>query len=224
MNPFAVIGPGIAGQKETQVSATDVLPTTENLLPKDSLCYLNVDAPMPYLRCGTPVKHFQALRQAVINGAGFDFLAKCGDMMRARNARPTKIGVAFNSRHKDGEAFDYNQEDNRVLLVREYDAGHLYWRTYLRCEMQDGTQGFKADLSTDNSGLVSAYVFDFTAAAEKLGWERIPAQSGWAYEPSNKEFWHYQLREDLSFDQAITQSTSTPPTEIRAVPNGSRLR
>ena len=126
-------------------------------------------------------------------------------MMRPRNARSTKIGVAFKSRHKSGEAFDYNQEDYRVLLVREYKAGQLYWRTYLLCEVQDGSQGIKAELSTDNFGFVSAYVFDFTAAAETLGWERIPAQPGWIYEPSNKEFWHYQLREDLSYDQAMSK-------------------
>jgi len=163
------------------------------------LCYVDVDAPSPYLRCGTPAKHFRALRQVVIDGAGFDFLAKCGDMMRPKNAKSSKIGVAFRSRHKSGEAFDYNQEDYRALLVREYKAGHVYWRTYLRCEKQDGSLGVKADLYTDNTGFVSAYVFDFTAAAEGLGWERIPAQRRWMYQPSKKEFWHYQMREDLSF-------------------------
>lgn len=103
------------------------------------------------------------------------------------------------------EAFDYNQEDSRLLLVREHRGDQVYWRTYLRCEKQDGTLGVKADLQTDNSGLVSAYVFDFTAAAESLGWERIPARAGWLYEPSNKEFWHYQMREDSSLDAAMSK-------------------
>jgi hypothetical protein len=204
INPGAAIGPGIAGQVETDVSTTEVLPAEENQLLKGGLCYLEVNAPLPYLRCGTPTEHFQALRQVVIDGAGFDFLATCGDMMRPRNAKPIKTGVVFRSRHKSGEAFDYNQEDDRVLLVREYEAGRVYWRTYLRCEKQDGTLGVKADLDTDNSGFVSVYVFDFTAAAENLGWERIPAQPGWMYEPSSKEFWHYQMSEDLSFDQAMS--------------------
>lgn len=165
------------------------------------LCYVNVDTTLPYLRCGSPANRFQALRQVVIDGAGFDFLSRCGDMMRPKNAKPLKNGVAFRSRHKIGEAFDYNQEDYRVLLVRESKGGQMYWRTYLRCEKQDGTLGIKANLYTDNAGFVSAYVFDFTAAAEGIGWERIPAQQGWMREPSNREFWHYQLRRDLSFDQ-----------------------
>ena len=153
---------------------------------------MRVDAPSPYLLCGTPAEDFETLRQVIIVVAGFDFLAKCGDMMRPRNARSSKIGVSFRSRHKSGEAFDYNQEDHRVLIVREYKSGSIYWRTFLLCDKQDGTLGEKANLQTDNAGFVSAYVFDFTAAAEILGWERIPAQRGWMYEPSNKEYWHYQ--------------------------------
>jgi hypothetical protein len=91
-----------------------------------------------------------------------------------------------------------------VLLVREPRAGRTYWRTYLRCERQDGTMGFKADLRTDNAGPVSAYVFDFTAAAERLGWRRIPAKGGWGRAPSKKESWHYEMTGDGSFRQAVT--------------------
>ena len=154
---------------------------------------LDVAAPLPYLQRDA-VNSFNALRKAVIVGAGFDFLAKCGDMLRAGNGKPSKIGTVPNSRHKRGEAFDYNQEDPNVLLVRESEGGRLRWRTYLLCEKQNGSQGIKTDLHTDNAGYVSAYVFDFTAAAEKLGWERIFPQPGWTNQPIKKEFWHYQLR------------------------------
>jgi hypothetical protein len=68
------------------------------------------------------------------------------------------------------------------------------WRTYLLCKSQDGRKCAKADLHTDNAGFVSAYVFDFTAAAEHFGWERIYAHAGWTREPTKKEFWHYQLQ------------------------------
>jgi hypothetical protein len=86
-------------------------------------------------------------------------------------------------------AFDYNQEDSRVLLVREYGEKGLQWRTYLLCESQDGRLGTKARLYTDNAGLVSAYVYDFTHAAEQFGWERIYAQQGRSKGPTKKEFW-----------------------------------
>lgn len=209
MNPWAAMSPGIAQNGLTPSVLPNSLPN-ETEQPVGALCHINIDAPMPYLRCGSTIEHFQALRQAVIEGAGFDFLAKCGDMLRAKNATSLKTGVAFRSRHKTGEAFDYNQEDERVLLVREYLDGHVYWRTYLRCEKQDGSLGVKADLLTDNVGLVSAYVFDFTAAAHELGWERIPALRGWMDEASNKEFWHYQINDDLSSSRPALASESFP--------------
>lgn len=167
---------------------------------EDVFCRVGVKAPMPFLRCDSPVKQFDKLRRAVVAGAGFDFLATCGDMMRNKNARSSKPGVADNSRHKSGQAFDYNQEDGRVAIVREYTEGRTYWRTYLRCERQDGACGVKLDLDTDNAGRVSAYFFDFTAAAAELGWGRIPAQEGWERSWTKKEFWHYEMKEEAEAD------------------------
>jgi hypothetical protein len=188
--PAAVSSPGIAHRIEDQVL---VAPRATVEAEHGSLSSVHVDAPWPYLRSDA-AESFNALRKAVIVGAGFDFLAKCGDMLRTGNGRPAKVGTAFKSRHKSGEAFDYNQEDPRVLLVREYGKARFHWRTYLLCEKQNGTLGIKTDLRTDNAGFISAYVFDFTTAAEHLGWERISAQPGWINEPLKKEFWHYQIR------------------------------
>ena len=189
--PTAVSSPGLSHPLDNRLFNS---PEASSVRTEDeSFLALDVVAPLPFLRSGA-AERFEALRETVKNGAGFDFLARCGDMFRVGNAKPLKLGTAFNSRHKKGEAFDYNQEDPRVLLVREYGAKGLRWRTYLICQRQNGSQCTKADLHTDNAGFVSAYVFDFTAAAEQLGWERIYAQAGWTSEPTKKEFWHYQLR------------------------------
>ena len=189
--PTAVSSPGISHPIDDRIVNSPATSSVET--EHESFLPLDVVAPLPFLRSGA-AERFDALRAAVKNGAGFDFLARCGDMLRVRNARPLNLGTAFNSRHKKGEAFDYNQEDPRVLLVREYGLKGLRWRTYLRCQKQDGSLCTKADLHTDNAGFVSAFVFDFTAAAEQFGWERIYAQPGWTTEPTKKEFWHYQLR------------------------------
>jgi hypothetical protein len=189
---------------------------------EDGFCRVAVDAPDPSLRCGSPVKLYEKLRQHIIATAGFDFLAKCGDMKRHEKAKSSKRGVANDSKHKIGLAFDYNQEDARVLIVREDVAGLTYWRTYLRCERQDGTCGVRADVDTDNAGRVSAYLFDFTAAAESFGWERIPAQEGWEYSWKKKEFWHYQLKSSVpegaeaitAADQAHGQNEGTSAVAI----------
>ena len=193
--PAAVSSPGITrgiDKRLVNLPATSTLETEH-----ESFLLLDVAAPLPFLQSDA-AERFNALRAAVKNGAGFDFLARCGDMLRVGNAKVLKVGAAFNSRHKIGEAFDYNQEDPRVLLVRESDLEGLRWRTYLLCQRQDGSLCTKADLYTDNAGFISAYVFDFTAVAEQFGWERIYAQAGWTNEPTKKEFWHYQLRRDVS--------------------------
>ena len=193
--PTAVSSPSISHPLDHRLINS---PATSTVKTKhESFLPLDVVAPLPFLRSDA-AESFNALRDAVTDGAGFDFLARCGDMLRVGNAKALKLGAAFNSRHKKGEAFDYNQEDPRVLLVREDGLKGLRWRTYLLCRKQDGSLCTKADLYTDNAGFVSAYVFDFTAAAEEFGWERIYAQPGWTREPTKKEFWHYQLRRDAS--------------------------
>ncbi len=202
--PSAVDSPGLAGERGAFINTEEELPGKERENPENGLCNVDVDTSLPYLRCGLPAQSFQALREKVIEGAGFDFLAKAGDLMRPKHARSTKAGVAFNSRHKLGEAFDYNQEDPRILLVRETRGSLTYWRTYLRCQVQDGSLGVKANLQTDNVGVVSAYVFDFTAAADSLGWQRIPAQ------PANKEYWHYQLKDSSEIDLVLGPKSQTP--------------
>ena len=184
--PTAVSSPGSSHTIDALVNPP---PKAED----ESFLSLDVDTPLPFLRHDA-AESFNALRAAVVKGAGFDFLARCGDMFRMSNAKALNLGTAFHSRHKLGQAFDYNQEDPRVLLVRESDLKGLKWRTYLLCEKQDGSLCSKRKLHTDNRGFISAYVFDFTAAAEQFGWERIHAQPGWPTEPTKKEFWHYQLR------------------------------
>lgn len=203
-HPRGVNSPVTEGEWAVRASAALVPPKDEGGPQAGGLARVDTDAPLPYLRRGSPAWRFGELRRLVIAGAGFDFLAKCGDMLRHHAGRPSKPGAVYRSRHKTGEAFDYNQEDPRVLLVRDDRAGRTYWRTYLRCERQDGTLGVKADLRTDNAGRVSAYVFDFTAAAEGLGWERIPAKYGWGRAPSKKEYWHYQMTEVRPFGRAAT--------------------
>lgn len=189
--PTAVSSPVISDPFNNRLVSSPATSTVKT--EHEPFLLLDVVAPLPFLRRDA-AERFSALREAVNKGAGFDFLARCGDMFRLANAKALNLGTAFNSRHKKGEAFDYNQEDPRVLLVRESDLNGLRWRTYLLCQRQDGSQCTKRDLYTDNTGFVSAYVFDFTAAAEEFDWERIYAQPGWTKEPTKKEFWHYQLR------------------------------
>jgi hypothetical protein len=163
------------------------------------------------LRTGKPADTFKALREKIIKVAGFDFLSIFGDMMRPRNLHTNQQGVSNSSRHKCGDAFDYNQGDPRLVVIREPRDGVTYFRTYLRCQKQDGTQG---ELMAPNGGPPKFYV-DFTSIAEAFGWHRIRAQNGWQNVWKKREFWHYQLTEGYTFDQGIQllygNASAVPP-------------
>jgi len=174
--------------------------------PSPQAEFMDVAAPLPYLRRGVPADSFRALRAKVLADAGFDFLATCADMMRRKNFTSTKPGVAQRSRHKCGDAFDYDIDNLRVVAVREDTGGHTYFRSYLKVAVQDGSLGTLRTL-TDYAGTkVKAYVVDFTDLAGSLGWLRIPAHAGWTTKGKNfskMEYWHYENTEGRSWDAAM---------------------
>ena len=171
----------------------------------------NIQVGLPYLRTGRPAERFTALREKIIRVAGFDFLSIFGDMMRPKNFHTTDAGVSNKSRHMCGDAFDYNQGDPRRVVITDPRDGITYFRTYLRCEKQDGTQG---ELMAPDGGSPKFYI-DFTSIAEAFGWHRIRAQKGWPTVWKKREFWHYQLTEGYTFDQGMEilygDATSVPP-------------
>lgn len=167
---------------------------------------VNIDtvAPMPKMHKDV-APFFQKLRVAILERSGIDFLSRCGDVMRSENYTSTKDGVANRSWHKTGRAFDYNQADPNLLIVPEISGGQQYFRTYLKCKPQDGSKGTKMTLNTNNAGKVTLYAVDFTALAMSFGFVRIPAWSGWQTSWNRREFWHYEKRDNLTWDQAMLQ-------------------
>lgn len=168
------------------------------------LVKISAMAPTPKMH-RTAAAAFERLRFAVREGAGFDFLAKLGDALRPANFVSDKDGVANRSWHKTGRAFDYDQTCSRLIIVSEPRAGKQYFRTYLLCADRTGRHGVKKTLRDYRGGSASGYVFDFTAAAESLGFKRIPAWSGWQKNYNRREFWHYQLDEGLTWAAAMAQ-------------------
>ena len=159
----------------------------------------------------TPLMHpaaaaaFEKLREAVRIGSGVDFLARCGDVHRPADFHSSKDGVADRSWHKTGRAFDYDQTSTALVIVSEPRSGKQYFRTYLFCKKQDGSQGVKKTVRDYRGGSASGYLFDFTAAAESHGFKRIPAWTGWQKHYNRREFWHYQFDEGLTWEAAMAQ-------------------
>ena len=176
---------------------------------------------MPFLRRGKPAEMFTLLRNKIIRDAGFDFLHTFGDIMRPRGFTTTVAGVSNTSRHKCGDAFDFNQAEPRLVVVQEPRNGHMYFRSYLQCVKQDGTQGKRLALPTSSSS--PKFYCDFTTIAEALGWHRIRAQSGWPGVWKKREFWHYQLTEGYSYEEAM-DLLYTDPHNVQAQPDTPEVR
>lgn len=168
------------------------------------LVRVNVTAPTPMMHRDAAEK-FNELRNTVAVGAGFDFLGRCGDIYRPADFKSSKDGVANRSWHKTGRTFDYDQESPRLVIVSEKIGGRQFFRTYLKCAKQDGSLGEKLSVRDVRKFNVNAYLFDFTRAAEAIGFKRIPAWNGWQDNYNRREFWHYQYDQGLTWDAAMLQ-------------------
>jgi hypothetical protein len=207
--------------------------------PSNKVEQVPTQAGMPYLRIGKPASTFKQLKKFVLLGAGWDFLAVCADVMRSKNFKSPKVGVANRSRHKCGDAFDCDQSTNKFIIVSEPHGTQQFFRIWLKCSKQDGSLGVQVKLRDIRGYTVQGFYFDFTDAATRFGWQRIPAWKGWGLKGSayNKmEFWHYQMPEGLSFDEAmdflynplskvVTDSRKNPPERILGLNDrGSAVR
>lgn len=163
----------------------------------------NVKAPQAKMHKDAAAK-YNELREIVKTGAGFDFLAVCGDIFRDAGFVSTKDGVANRSWHKTGRAFDYDQDCKNLVIVSEVINGKQFFRTYLKTN--NPNLGEHRKVKDYRGFYVSENLFDFTAEAFCFGFERIPAWNGWERNYNRREFWHYQfVPKGLSWDAAMLQ-------------------
>jgi TolB protein len=175
---------------------------------------------------------FAALRAAVREGTGRDFLGRLSDLWRPLGFYSS--ASAFFSWHKTGRAFDTQMElrgpgsRRDMVLVREDGlGGGPMWRMYLRAGAQDGSvgapltsPGWTFAIGSDDPDwireggqrggrLPEGYWVDFTALAERYGWRRIPsltrANLDWRRDWEAIEYWHYERRDGLRWFEAARQ-------------------
>lgn len=175
------------------------------------------------------VDKYIGLRQAIIDACGHDFLAQLSDAWRPMTAESETS--SYSSWHKTGRAidllFDYRDENRYPLIemVREDIGGKTYWRLYLKCTAQDGSQGAPMrEHSWDFSGaarvrnpelggrwesIPAGYYVDITDLADSFGWDRIAAidkpDYSWKWHFLAIEYWHYQQDEGLNWYGAMQQ-------------------
>jgi TolB protein len=165
---------------------------------------------------------FNALRTRLQAELGYDALGNLADATRP--ASYYSGTSEYLSWHKAGRAFDASFD--YATLVREDSGGQTYWRVYLHCASQDGTQGEPLhDFSTSMPHVSSTgetlreggqlrplprgYFVDFTVLAQEYGWDRIAAHAGpnfdWHKSWKAVEYWHFQKTAGLVWYQAMQE-------------------
>lgn len=200
---------------------------------------LSVNAPAPYLSDRVD-QSFAALRRLAEQQAGWDFLGELDNLYEPLQTQPLP-GQSPYSWNKAGRAFDYHSDhalagDPLVEVVRQDRESEIYWRTYLRAATQDGTLGeplreipwdFRARFGAepryyDQGGkwkdvIPSGYYVDFTMLATDFGWQPTPAGDNWRTYFPVTNYWHYEKRQGLSWEQAMLELYT--PEEILAAFN-----
>jgi len=177
---------------------------------------------------------YNALRAAVYERTGYDYLALISDATRRIDFQRTLY--SYFSWHKTGRAIDLRFElldevgGQRLEWVREDIGEEVYWRLLIKCAAQDGSQGEPLKMrpwrywwhilpAADPEGYAQGgrfqpvpdgYYEDFTALARRLGWERIASYDeedyNWRRVNSNAvEYWHYQRMDGLTWYEAMRE-------------------
>jgi TolB protein len=173
---------------------------------------------------------FNALQSRVWEETGYDFLGTISEAFR--HIAFANKASAYGSWHKAGRAFDtlfdfHNTAGESLLeVVREDMSGGTYWRLYLRCAQQDGSQGEPIKVNpwdfsyqaraVENPGkggklkpIPNGYYVDFTALAQEYGWDRISAHDvedfNWTWHFKAVEYWHHERRDGLDWYQAMLE-------------------
>lgn len=215
---------GLVAEKPLYIEA---LARPERGRPPVMLFEMSVNAPSPYLSDQVD-QSFTALRERVIEEAGWDFLGLLNGMYEPLETRP-QPGQTAESWNKAGRAFDFYYREAlglnpQVVVVREDIGAQTYWRVYVRAAVQDGSLGepitsrnwdFQARSGDDpqyyeQGGKVAdtvpaGYYIDFTSLAASYGWQRVPANARWRTYFPDILFWHFENRQSLTWLEAMQQ-------------------
>ncbi len=176
---------------------------------------------------------YNALRAAVYERTGYDYLALISDATRRIDFQRTLY--SYFSWHKTARAIDlrFELEDEngvqRLEWLREDIGEETYWRLLIKCAAQDGTQGEPLKMrpwrywwhilpEADPEGYAQGgrfqpvpdgYYEDFTALAKRFGWERIATYDepdyNWRRDSNGVEYWHYQRMDGLIWYEAMRE-------------------
>ncbi len=188
------------------------------------LVKLDVNAPDPRLSSAV-LQRFQALRAAVKQQAGWDFLGTLDS---------AAIGIDFPlppqetlSWLRTGRAIAVSRaavSKGWLVVVPDPAGSQEYWRLFVRTAAQDGSQGeplrdlpwdFDARTSgtpsaVDSGGrfyadIPSGYYLDFTQLAAEYSFDRIPSDPDWRTYYFGIKFWEFVCADGLDWSTAMDE-------------------
>ncbi len=200
----------------------------------------NVQAPYPQLH-DLVDESFQALRERVIEAAGWDALAS---LENAFVPLTSSLDPGFEEDWLyTGRAFSLNPlmaNAGWMVALREQVGSETYWRLYLRVLKQDGSMGEPIPASPWDLGarydleprsyeaggnyapVPSGYWVDLTSLAAAYGWQRLPALPNWRTYVEGARFtefvitggmdWYSAMLELYPPDILVTPTRVQPPT------------
>lgn len=183
----------------------------------------NVQAPYPQLH-DLVNESFNALRQRVVDDAGWDALASLENaFVPLTTALDPGLGEDW---LYTGRAFALNSlmiNAGWMSVVREDNGSQTYWRLYIRAQKQDGSEGapiesspwdlnarYDLDPAIYEAGgkygdVPAGYWIDFTSLAQAYGWQRLPALPNWRNYYAGARFTEFALTDGLDWYSAMLQ-------------------
>ncbi|MCC6802809.1 MAG: PD40 domain-containing protein [Anaerolineae bacterium] len=173
---------------------------------------------------------YNAMREAVNQAAGWDFLGRLDDAFWSIT-RPPQPGEERRNWLMTGRAISITR--NAIVgfpppmeIVREDLGVETYWRVYVRVsdDAQSGQLGeplrsLPWDFASRTEGDVEAYdaggrvraqvpagyYVDFTQIAVDYGWQRVPAGRDWRANSNTIYYWSFQKRDGLDWYSAMRE-------------------
>jgi hypothetical protein len=173
---------------------------------------------------------FNALRDAVRDQTGIDFLSQLDDAFWDINRQP-EPGEPSRNWHKTGRAFAIARNSIRgfpppIEVVREDIGTQTFWRVYVRVsdEMQSGQLGEplrrmpwdflsvqQGDVEAYNQGgrlrreVPAGYYVDLTQLVKDYGWQRAAASSDWRANVRGRNYWLFLKPDGLTWYEAMQE-------------------
>ena len=183
----------------------------------------DVSAPYPFLH-DLANESFENMRINIARKTGWDVLNSLDNAFIPITV-PTEIWHNENWFYT-GRAISLStsaMDAGWMVVSKEEIFGKVYWRVYVKCRYQDGSQGFPLkvrafDLNARSTGdpeiydkggeftaIPQGYWIDFTEFAYRYDWERVPASVQWeTYYPAAR-FSVFIFRQNIDWSHAMQE-------------------